>query len=140
MNRLFIDSDIILDLVQKREPHFGPAVELFTQIERNKALGFVSPLIFSNLYYILRKVESRRFALDILLRLKALLTILTINEKIIELSLSSSFIDFEDAVQYYAALENNIDYLITRNKRDYKESGSIICSAKEYIALQKNSF
>jgi predicted nucleic acid-binding protein len=140
MNRLFIDSDIILDLVQKREPHFNHAVELFTQIENNKVLAFVSPLIFSNLYYILRKVESRRFALDILLRLKALLTVLTINEKIIELSLSSNFNDFEDAVQYYTALENNLDYLITRNKCDYKESGLIICSAKEYVALQKNSF
>jgi predicted nucleic acid-binding protein len=136
MDKVFIDSDIILDLVQKRTPHFQPAVDLFTLIEENRVKGFVSPLIFSNLYYILRKVESRHFARDVLSRLKALLGVLTIDEKIIQLSLLSNFNDFEDAIQYYTAMENHLDYLVTRNKNDYKEPGIVICNAKEYCALR----
>jgi predicted nucleic acid-binding protein len=135
MDKVFIDSDIILDLIQERE-HYSDALQLFTLLEENKIKGYVSPLIFANLFYILRKQESNKFALQVLIRLKALLRVLTINEKIIELALSSGFRDFEDAIQYYSALEENIEYLITRNKEDYKISGIIICNAKEYLAIR----
>jgi predicted nucleic acid-binding protein len=135
MDRIFVDSDIILDLIQERE-NFSEASQLFALIEENKVKAYVSPLIFANLFYILRKQESNKFALQILIRLKALLHVLTINEKIIELALSSGFKDFEDAVQYYSALEEDVDFLITRNKEDYKKSGIIICNAKEYLAIK----
>ncbi len=135
MDKVFIDSDIILDLIQERENH-KDAEQLFALIEENKVRGYVSPLIFSNLFYILRKQESNKFAIRVLSRLKALLRVLTINEKIIELALSSGFKDFEDAIQYYSALEENLEYLITRNKEDYKHSGIIICNAKEYLAIR----
>jgi predicted nucleic acid-binding protein len=135
MDRIFVDSDIILDLLQERE-NFSDAAQLFALIEENKVKAYVSPLIFANLFYILRKQESNKFAMQILVRLKALLHVLTINEKIIELALSSGFKDFEDAVQYYSALEENVDFLITRNTEDYKKSRIIICNAKEYLAIK----
>jgi len=138
MDTIFIDSDIILDLIQERKCYFE-ALQLFTLLEENKVKGYVSPLIFANLFYILRKQESSKFALQVLARLKALLHILTINEKIVELALSSGFKDFEDAIQYYSALEENLEYLITRNKEDYKESGIIICNAKEYLAIRSSN-
>jgi predicted nucleic acid-binding protein len=137
MDKIFIDSDIILDLIQERE-NYSDALQLFTLIEENKVLGYVSPLIFANLYYILRKQESGRFALQVLIRLKALLNILTVNDKIIELALSSGFKDFEDAIQYYSALEENLEYLITRNKEDYKKPGIIICTAREYLSIRSS--
>jgi predicted nucleic acid-binding protein len=136
-DKVFIDSDIILDLIQERE-NYADAVKLFSLIEENKVAGFISPLIFANLFYILRKQESSRFALQVLARLKTLLHILTINEKIIELALSSGFKDFEDAIQFYSALEANLGYLITRNKADYKKTGMIICDAREYLALRSS--
>jgi predicted nucleic acid-binding protein len=135
MDRIFIDSDIILDLIQERE-HFPEAVQLFTLIEENRVKAYTSPLIFANLFYILRKQESNKFALQVLMRIKALLHVLAIDEKTIELALSSGFKDFEDAVQYYSALEASIQYLITRNKDDYKKSGVIICTANEYLAIK----
>jgi predicted nucleic acid-binding protein len=136
-DKVFIDSDIILDLIQERED-YSDAVRLFSLIEENKVIGYVSPLIFANLFYILRKQASNKFALQVLTRLKALLHILTINEKIIELALSSGFKDFEDAIQFYSALEANLEYLITRNKQDYKKTGIIICNAREYLALRSS--
>jgi predicted nucleic acid-binding protein len=138
MDKIFIDSDIILDLIKERD-NYSDALHLFTLIEENNVKGYVSPLIFANLFYILRKQESSKFALQVLTRLKALLQILTIDEKIIELALSSGFKDFEDAVQYYVALEENLEYLITRNKEDYKKSGIIICNAKEYLAIRSSN-
>jgi predicted nucleic acid-binding protein len=138
MDRIFVDSDIILDLIQERENYLD-AVQLFNLIEDNKIKGYVSPLIFSNLFYILRKQESGKFALQVLNRLKALLHILTIDEKTIGLALSSGFKDFEDAIQYYSALAENLEYLITRNKEDYKNAGIIICNAREYLAIRSSN-
>lgn len=138
MDAIFIDLDIILDLIQERK-YYSEALQLFTLIEENKVKGYVSPLIFANLFYILGKQESSKFAMQVLARLKALLHILTINEKIIELALSSGFKDFEGSIQYYSALEENLEYLITRNKEDYKESGIIICNAKEYLAIRSSN-
>jgi len=137
MEKIYIDSDIILDLIQDREPHSKYATILFSMIEKGVVKGHVSSLIFSNLYYILRKRKSSKFAIDVLRKLKAVLKILTVNEKIIELALSSNFNDFEDAIQYYTAIENNIQFLITRNKKDYKEKGLIICNSKEFLNLKK---
>jgi predicted nucleic acid-binding protein len=138
MDKTFIDSDIILDLIQKREPFYHEAVSLFTLIEENKVKGFVSPLIFANLFYIVRKLESSKFAIQVLTRLKAILHVLTINDKIVKLALSSGFKDFEDAIQFYSALEANLEYLITGNKADYKKTGIIICNAREYLALRSS--
>jgi predicted nucleic acid-binding protein len=136
MDRIFIDTDIILDLIQKRTPFYNDAVRLFSLIEEKQIAGHVSPLIFANLYYILRKANSKMFAIQTLVRLKALVSVLTIDEKIIELALSSGFKDFEDAIQYYAALGANLKYLITRNKADYRESGIIVCTAREYLSIR----
>jgi predicted nucleic acid-binding protein len=136
MDNVFIDTDIILDLIQKRDPFYQEALEIFSLAEENKIKAHVSPLIYSNLFYILRKAESRRFAIQILTQIKAIVTIVTIDEKIIELALSSDFKDFEDAIQYYAALDSNLDYLLTRNKSDYKETGILVCTAKEYLAIR----
>jgi predicted nucleic acid-binding protein len=139
MDRIFIDTDIILDLIQKRTPFYNDAVRLFSLIEGKQIAGHVSPLIFANLYYILRKADSKMFAIQTLVRLKALVSVLTIDEKIIELALSSGFKDFEDAIQYYAALGANLKYLITRNKADYRESGIIVCTAREYLSIRSST-
>jgi hypothetical protein len=82
-------------------------------------------------------MESSKFATNVLIRLKALLNIVKIDEKTINWALSSGFKDFEDAVQNYAAIEADIRYLITRNKVDYKGSALIICTAKEFLSMAK---
>jgi predicted nucleic acid-binding protein len=138
MDKVFADSDVILDLLQERQPFFGDALEFFSLVEENALKAFVSPLIFANLYYILRRAESRARAIQLLLRLKAIVKVLTIGEKTIDLALSSSFKDFEDAIQYYAALEAGLDYLVTRNKEDYGESGLVICAPREYLAIRQS--
>jgi predicted nucleic acid-binding protein len=138
MDKVFIDSDIILDLIQQREPFYREATILFSLIEENKLKSYTTPLVFANLFYILRKLESNSFAIKVLTRLKTLLAVIAINEKCVSLALSSSFKDFEDAIQYYSAIEADIQYLITRNKKDYKESGLIICTPKEYLAIRSS--
>ncbi|MFH0919617.1 MAG: PIN domain-containing protein [Fibrobacterota bacterium] len=136
-NRVYLDTDIIFDFIDERAPHFNDSLDLFNLIGEGRVVGHVSPLIFSNLYYIIRKQKNAVFARDVLVRLQSLLTIVTIDEKIVGLALASGFKDFEDAIQYYSAVENRIPCLVTRNKKDYQGAGITICTAKEYVQLGK---
>ena len=133
MTKLFIDSDIILDLLAKREPHYTYASRLFTLIDKKEIIAFTSPLIIANLHYILRKMTSNASAKKSLRKLKTFVKILPIDEKVIEQSLNSDFNDFEDAIQYFTSVNNGIKLLLTRNKRDYKKSKIPILTAEEFL-------
>ena len=133
MKKIFIDSDIILDLLAKREPHYIFAAKLFTLIDQRKIIGFTSPIVFANLHYLLKKNTSNSTALKNLRKLKTLINILSVDERVIEQALNSDFSDFEDAIQYFTAVNNGISLLLTRNKSDYKKSKISIASAEEYL-------
>ncbi len=133
MIKLFIDSDIILDLLAKREPHYNYAAKLFSMIDDGKVKGFTSPIVFANLHYLLRKFTSNAEALKSLRKLKIMINILPIDEKVIEQALNSGFNDFEDAIQNFTAINNGIKVIITKNKKDYKKSNITISSAEEFI-------
>ena len=134
MDSIYLDTDIILDLLCRREPFYSPAALLFSKVERNEIRAFVSPLSFANLFYILRKYGSSSVAVDALQKLRQLVTVLPVTEKIIDAALVSGFTDFEDAIQYHTALENSVPYLITRNKKHYRRVSITICTAEEFLS------
>ncbi len=135
MHRVFIDSDIILDVLAKRNAFYIYAAKLFTLLDKGDVYGFTSPIVFANIHYILRKEKSKKYALKSLRKLKSLISILPIDEKIIELALDSSFNDFEDAIQYHTAKSYEVNFIITRNKKHYKQSKISICTAEEYLKI-----
>jgi len=135
MHRVFIDSDIILDVLAQRDKFYKPAAKLFTLIDKGDVFGFTSPTVFANIHYILSKLTSKKYALQGLRKLKSLISILPTDEKIIDLALDSSFIDFEDAIQYYTAKSHEINFIITRNKKHYKKSKISVCTAEEYLNI-----
>lgn len=137
MKKVFIDADVIIDLLAKRDPFYRFSAELFTLIDTGTVKGFISPVIVTNLHYILSRLQDKKHAVINLQKLTALVSVLPVNEKIIKLALASEFKDFEDAVQYYTAVENNLKYLITRNKKDYRPADITILSAEEYLSLFK---
>ena len=135
--KVFIDSDIILDVLAKREPFDKPAALLLSLIEIGKIDGYTSPIVFSNVHYVLRKRVSKKTTIDSLKYLKSLIQILPLDKRAIELALDSEFNDFEDAIQYFCAEQNNINYIITRNKIDYKKAEITVLNAKEFLAMLK---
>jgi predicted nucleic acid-binding protein len=120
MDKLFIDTNIVIDLLQKREKFYEEAQELFTLADRKKVKLFVSSLTIANTHFLLSKYYNLNDARKILTKFKILVEVLTLDDKIIELALTSNFKDFEDAIQYHTAIENNMDIIITRNKKDFK--------------------
>ena len=135
MNHLLIDTNIVNDLLAKREGFYEEAASLFSLADKKEIQLFISALTFANTNYILSKLKSDQEAKSILRRFKVLVRVQSLDDKIIELALSDeNFKDFEDGLQYYTALENSIDVIITRNNKDFKSSKIPVLNAKEYLA------
>jgi predicted nucleic acid-binding protein len=131
---IFLDTDVVLDLLARREPFYPAAARLFTMVERGELSACVSSLSFANLYYLLRKELGSRRAVDVLRKLRLLVTVLPVDDNVIEQALSAGFRDFEDAIQYFSALAGHAVCLITRNGRDYPEPAIKVCTAEEFLA------
>ncbi|MBL7913978.1 MAG: PIN domain-containing protein [Bacteroidia bacterium] len=133
MAKVFVDTDIILDLLAGREPYYQYAAKLFSMADSGKIEICVSSLTFSNLNYILTKQFSVAQARKKLLTFKTLVTVLSVNEKVVDLALNSDFKDFEDALQYFTATEFKVTTLLTSNLKDYKKAEIAVLSAEQYL-------
>lgn len=139
MRRVLVDCDVILDLLLARKPFLSAATRLFELFESNKLKGHVSSLAFSNLFYVLRRQIEPAAARDALRKLRNLLRPLPVDEKVVDMSLASSFADLEDALHYYTALNQGMDALVTRNGRHYKSAQIPILGPEECVALLSGS-
>ena len=131
--RIFVDSDVILDLVACRQPFYQDAARLFSLADSGRLAICSSSLIFANLFYILRKQSSSAAAVAALQKLRLLITVLPVTEKIIDLALASTFADFEEAILYYTAVEERIPVLITRNTKDFRKTAITVCTPPEFL-------
>ena len=134
MIHIFTDTDIILDVITGRMPFSVEASSLFTLIEEEQIKSSTSSLTFSNLYYVLRKYTSHMRVVSRLKELSELLQIMNVDDTIIKRALQSGFKDFEDAIQYQTALSDpDIDVIVTRNIKDYKEAELPVMSPETFI-------
>jgi predicted nucleic acid-binding protein len=133
MENVFVDTNIIIDLLAKREPFYKDAQDLFTLSDKKEIHLCISSLSFANAYYSIVKHHKEIDAKNYLAKFKILVKVLPFEDKVIELALASNFNDFEDGLQYFIAMENESDVLITRNKKDFKNSKIPVMTAGEYI-------
>jgi len=134
MIKLFIDSDIILDLLIKRNEYQSSA-KLFTIIENKELKGYTSPIVFANVHYIMTKYGGKEKSILNLRILRKFLSILTLDEEILNEALYAEAPDFEDSIQYISSEKNEIDFIITRNKKDYKRSKIPALTATEFLKI-----
>ncbi len=136
MIKLYIDSDIFLDLLLKRND-YNNAAELMTEIDKKEYKGYTTPLVIANLHYIMTKFGGKKKSIKNIRKLRKIISILSIDEEIVDEALLSDNADFEDAIQYIASEKNNIDFIITRNKGDFKKSKLPVLNADEFLRIKK---
>ena len=137
-DKIFLDADVALDHLADRQPFAEYAHRILALAETGELTVCVSSLSFSNLYYILRKLKGHADALALLGKLKRLVGVSAVGESEIQSALSSSFKDFEDAIQHFVAkMEGGISAIITRNKADYSASELPVLSPEEFLAKRK---
>jgi len=133
MDHVLIDTDVILDFFFDRHPFADHATHVFSLCESKQ---IVTPVICSNVYYLLKQTATRAKVIDKLSQLMTIVNVLAMDRDIIMNALNSGFKDFEDALQNFAAVKSGvIDVIITRNVKDFAKSEIGILSPENYIKV-----
>ena len=137
IKKVFFDSDVILDVILKRLPHFEPSQQVMSLAESGLLYGHTSSLIIANCYYIISSIKDNKSALKAVSKLRVFLNILPFTDKEISQSLNSEIKDFEDALEYFICINNGINNLITRNISDYRKLEINALSPKDFLNLDE---
>ncbi|MDY6969228.1 MAG: PIN domain-containing protein [Spirochaetota bacterium] len=135
--KIFIDTDVILDVVFGRKPFFHDSQKILSLIEKNYFIGFTSTLILANCYYIISANKNKNTAAKTLSKLRSIMTVLPFTDKELGESLNSNFNDFKDGIQYFISINNGIDTIITRNISDYKNVDIHVLMPNDFLNLEK---
>ena len=134
MDKILIDTEVILDFFFDRKPFSEQSSKVLSLCEKRIVTGFVTPVMISNVYYILRKVAKHEKVIENLKSLMKIIDVAAINKETIIVALNSEFKDFEDALQNFSAQnENDIKVIITRNIKDYKTSSLSVMTPETYL-------
>ena len=117
--KVFLDTNVILDFLSRREPFYTPSDELWAMAETGKLRAYVSVISFNNVYYLLRKSLGEAKARAALSSMLKVVHAVKVDVAVIEQALASQMRDFEDAIQHVCARDAGVDYLITRDPRDF---------------------
>ncbi len=132
MKKVFIDSDVMLDVSLHREPFYLSALNLMELGYKSHFKAVTSSIAFINTSYFLNKLTPLT-RVQSLKRLRSVISIIEVNGATIDFALNSDFSDFEDAVQYYTAVSANADVIITRNIKDYQQSTIPVLTAEQFL-------
>ena len=135
MNKVLFDTNIVLDIALKREPYFSASSKLFTFIDQFILKAYVTGSAITDIYYIIRKQTDRETAKAFLLDLIKVVPIIGVDQNIVINAIESDLKDFEDAVQVHSAIDHGINYIITRNKKDFKGIQLGVFSPEEAISF-----
>ena len=133
MRRIFLDTNILLDVSMKRQPYYPMSASVMLLVDSGKFEGFASSLSMAIHYYIHKKGYGHDLGIEVLKEFNQMLSILDVNKTAIEKALYSDFKDFEDAIQHFCALENSMDCIITRNVKDYEKSEVPVYTPIEFL-------
>ena len=133
--RVFVDTNLLLDVLAKREPFYAAAARIWTLAETGACDALVSAISFNNVFYIVRKARDPATARRALVLLRDVFACVPADQRILNQAIDSDIPDFEDAIQFYSALHARADFLLTRNARDFPAAILPILAPDEFLAL-----
>ena len=137
--KLLIDTNVVLDVLLRREPFFRTAAEVLNLTQRDDVREYVSASAITDIYYIANKQMKDRDAVrDLLKRLLMIVSVAAVSKWEIQNALNLAWGDFEDSVQYSVALLNEMDGIVTRNPSDYQEANMRIWLPEQALELFAN--
>ena len=132
----FVDANVVIDFLADRKPFSKACNKLFDLSDKGKVKLFISSLSYNNIYYVVKKATTHKAMITILRELELMTETVDVTKSIIKLSLASDFNDFEDAIQYYAAISHKkINAIVTRDTKRYKNSELAVLTPEEAVGL-----
>ena len=140
MKKVFVDTNILVDLLSMRAPFYDDSVKLFSLADKKKIELSISSLTIANTNYILTKQLGKFQSKAILKKIAFVVQILPLNSKVIDLALiDETFSDYEDGLQYFTAIEHQQDVIVTRNLKDYKNASITVMTPRQFVEYFLNS-
>ena len=137
MMKVFIDTNIFLDILCKREQFVDDALGIFDMAVDDKIELLISDLSIANIKYITRKEIPAEKFYDLILAFRPVFTIVPLGAGVVDSALSSKANDFEDALQYFSAVQASADCLVTRNIKDYGFAKMEVLDSQSFITKYK---
>ncbi len=131
--KLLIDTNVVLDVLQKREPFYTDACKIWTLCESDAVDGYISALTFANIVYVMRRELNPDMIINILGRLALVFNLTGLVVADISFAAMMKWRDFEDAMQAATAVRLEADYIITRNVRDFDQSTIDALTPTEFL-------
>jgi len=130
-----IDLNIILDVLQQREPFYATSARVLACVETDLIEGWIAAHSVTTVFYLVARYHSAESARVAVAELVSLLSVATVDKAVIDLALTLPYSDFEDAVQMAAAVRAGVQYVVTRDVRDYKAGPLLVLQPAELLAL-----
>lgn len=139
MDKVLIDTDVLTDFFFDRKPFSIYAAELINLCAERQVQGYTTPVIVSNVYYLLRKTAKHNIIVEKIKQLLTIIEIVKMDKNVVMHALNSEFKDFEDALQNFSAIENGeIKIILTRNIKDFNKSELAILTPETYLKGKVN--
>ena len=136
MKHIFMDTNVVIDFLANRQPFSLDAARLFNMSVEGRIKIYISAVSYNNIYYVLRQSLTNNATIKLLESLADITEITDVNDQVIRQSLKTDFKDYEDAIQYYSALTiPTVNFIVTRNTKDFKKSSLPVLTSIEAIAL-----
>lgn len=134
MIKVFLDANVFLDLFLDRGGFADAAEIILGWCENGKIEGYTSATNIANIYYLINQQKTKSETKKIIRKILEFLSIPATSRKDLLLAIENDFSDFEDGIQYYSALNiDAVNYIITRNKKDFKTSAITVVTTEEFM-------
>ena len=131
---ILIDLNILLDVLQKREPFYEHSANLLASVEVGQIIGYIAAHSLTTLFYLIQKDKGVSEARKTIINLLQFIKVAPVDQVTIEQALNLGYTDFEDAVQMMAAVQCKVNCLVTRNIKDFNPSLLPVMQPVDFIA------
>jgi len=136
--KLWIDTNVLIDVLAKRQPFHDDSAKVWALVEAGQAEGYISAISFNNVFYIVRRFGNRQKAHRAVVALSQLFQVAPVDAKTLQRAISASISDFEDAIQWISATDLGVDRFITRNTRDFPATTPVVLTPTEFFKTLDN--
>lgn len=131
---VFVDTNVLLDVLARREPFYAHSVGVWTLAEQGRVKGFVSAISFNNIHYVTRKLRTRQAARRMMAFLRDTFEPVPLDKQILDQAIDADFEDLEDAIQYFSAVRAKSDCLISRDANAFPKPDLPVLTPAEFLS------
>ena len=134
---VFIDTNVLIDVLAKREPFYADSAAVWTLTEQGRIKGFISVISFNNIYYVVRKLRTRRVADRMMLLLRDTFTAVPLDQQILDQAIDAGFKDLEDAIQYFSAVRAGAACIVSRDAGAFPQADLPVLTPGELLTTDR---